>query len=63
MTVDIQKQPFKNCAYQGVRNVYFSEILACFAFLKHPFWDSPFCLITDEFDGVFSLWVSLKEYE
>ena len=25
------------CAYQGVRNVYFSEILACFAFLKHPF--------------------------
>ena len=22
---------------QGVRNVGFSEILACFAFLKHPF--------------------------
>ena len=20
----------------------------CFAFLKHPFWDSPFCLITDD---------------
>ena len=37
------------CVYQGVRNVCFSEILACFAFLKHPFWDSPFCLITDVF--------------
>ena len=36
------------CAYQGVRNVRFSENLACFVFLKHPFWDSPFCLITDE---------------
>ena len=36
------------CAYQGVRNVRFSENLACFVFLKHPFLDSPFCLITDE---------------
>ena len=35
-------------AYQGVRNVRFSENLACFVFLKHPFWDLPFCLITDE---------------
>ena len=26
-----------NVFYQGVRNVCFSEILACFAFLKHPF--------------------------
>ena len=32
----------------GVRNVRFSENLACFVLLKHPFWDSPFCLITDE---------------
>ena len=24
-------------AYQGVRNVRFSENLACFVFLKHPF--------------------------
>ena len=31
-----------------VRNVRFSENLTCFVFLKHPFWDSPFCLITDE---------------
>ena len=38
----------RTCAYQGVRNVRFSENLACFVFLKHPFWDSPFCLITDE---------------
>ena len=38
----------RTCAYQGVRNVRFSENLACFVFLKHPFRDSPFCLITDE---------------
>ena len=25
-----------------------TENLACFAFLKHPFWDSPFRLITDD---------------
>ena len=25
------------CAYQGVRNVCFLEILVCFAFLKYPF--------------------------
>ena len=30
-------------AYQEVRNTRFSENL----FLKHPFWDSPFFLITD----------------
>ena len=33
--------------YQGVSNVRFSENLACFVFLKHPFRDLPFCLITD----------------
>ena len=37
------------CAYQGVGNVCFSENLAWFIFLKHPFWDLPFCLITGEF--------------
>ena len=31
----------------GVRNVRFSENLAHFVFLKHPFWDSYFCPITD----------------
>ena len=35
-------------ACQGVRNARFSENLACFVFLKRPFWDSPFYLITDE---------------
>ena len=32
-------QIFRNftCAYQGVRNVRFSENLTCFVFLKHPF--------------------------
>ena len=34
--------------YQGVRNVRFSESLACFVFLKHPLSYSPFCLITDD---------------
>ena len=38
----------RTCAYQGVRNVCFSENLTCFVFLKHPFWYSRFCLITDE---------------
>ena len=38
------------CAFQVVRNVRFSENLACFV-LKHPFWDSPFCLTTDEIAG------------
>ena len=33
---------------QGVRNVCFSGNLPCFAFLKHPLWDSRFCLITDD---------------
>ena len=36
-------------AYQGLRNVCFSENLACFLLLKHPFWDSLFCLINDQF--------------
>ena len=27
----------RTCAYQGVRNVCFSENLACFVFLKHSF--------------------------
>ena len=37
-----------SCAYQWVKNVRFSENLTCFVFFKHPFWDSPFCLITDD---------------
>ena len=36
------------CAYQEVINTRFTKNLACFVFLKHPFWDSPFCLITDD---------------
>ena len=39
-------------AYQGVRNFRFSENLAYFVLLKHPFWDSPFCLTTD------AIWVT-----
>ena len=38
----------RTCACQGVRNICFLENLACFIFLKHPFWDLPFCLITNE---------------
>ena len=30
------------CAYQGVRNVHFSENLTCFVFLKYPLCDSQF---------------------
>ena len=34
------------CTYQRVRNVRFSENLTCFVFLKQPFSDLSFCLIT-----------------
>ena len=48
---------FKNSAkyaYQGLRNVRFSENLACFVFLLPPFWDSPFYFITDKLVGCIS---------
>ena len=35
------------CASGGNKCSFF-ENLACFVFLKHRFWDSPFCLVTDE---------------
>ena len=35
-------------AYQGIKNVRFSENLTRFVFFKHPFWDSIFCLTTDK---------------
>ena len=38
----------RTCAYQGVRNVHFSENLASLVFLKHLFWNSAFCLINDD---------------
>ena len=34
--------------HQGVRNFSFLENFACFDFLKHPFWDLPFWLTTDD---------------
>ena len=54
---------YQACVYQGVRNVHFSENLACFVFLKHPFWDSPFCLTTDVilFFLRFHLWDIFQE--
>ena len=38
--------------YQGVKNVFFSENLACYVFLKHPFWDPPFYFITDDINDL-----------
>ena len=35
--------------YHGIRYIRFLENLSGFVFLKHPFWDSPFRLITDVF--------------
>ena len=40
---------YKMFGGQEVKNVLFSENSACFVFLKHPFLDSPVCLITDDF--------------
>ena len=39
------------CAYQGVRNVCFSENLDAFVFLKHPFWVSLISLFTRQLLG------------
>ena len=53
--------------YHGVRNVRFSANFAYFVFLLPPFWDSPFCLITDDFaffgrfnQGCHRFWKSWK---
>ena len=54
--------PLHTCAYQGVRNVCFSENLVCFVFLKHPFWDSPFCLITNELWKHFNVALTLMTF-
>ena len=35
----------RTSAYQGVRNVRFSENLACFVFFRHPFEIGPFDLL------------------
>ena len=37
-----------NKGYQGVRNIRFLEDLTRFIFLKQPFWDSRFCVITND---------------
>ena len=50
----------RTCAYQGVRNVRFLENLACFAFLLPPFWDSHFCLVTD--DIIHTSWAFIFSY-
>ena len=52
----------RTCAYQGVRNVRFSENLACFVFLKHPFLDSPFCLITGDLSNNVLILVRMSEH-
>ena len=39
-----------------VRNVRFSENLACFVFLKHSLRDSLFCLITDKLQKRLYYW-------
>ena len=36
-----------NISYPLIRVIRFTENLVCFVFLKHPFLDSLFCLITD----------------
>ena len=42
------KQKGKRVGIRGLEMFVLSENLTCFVFLKHPFRDSPFCLITDE---------------
>ena len=47
--------------YQGVRNNSFSENLACFVVLLPPFWDSPFCIVTDKWNNIRSI-IMLKTF-
>ena len=44
---DVFRGHQKDLCVSGGLNGRFSENLVCFVFLKHLFWDSPFCLITD----------------
>ena len=37
LILSVIRQNVRTCAYQGVRNVRFSDNLMCFVFLKHPF--------------------------
>ena len=39
---------YAHACVSGGNKCSFLENLACFAFLKRPFWNSPFCLIADE---------------
>ena len=46
----------RTISYPLIRTcIHFSENLVCFVFLRHPFWDSPFCLITDELPKSYSV--------
>ena len=45
----------RTCAYRGVRNVSFFGKFDVFFFLKHLFWDSPFCLITKKYSSKLDL--------
>ena len=45
----------RRCAYQGVRNVHFSENLSCFVFLKTHFEIHPFALLPTVLSGVIKL--------
>ena len=50
-------------AYQGIRIVLFSENLACFIFLKHPFWDLSFCPVTEDIHCHSFITVFLLQHE
>ena len=54
----------RTCAYREVKNVRFSENVACFVFWLPPFWNSPFCHITDELSDAFSFfWYSTNVFK
>ena len=43
----------RRCAYQWLRDVHFLQNLACFVFLKHPFYDSLFALLPTYYASTF----------
>ena len=71
-----QKGESRTGCFKKTKHVKFSEKtnisenLTCFVFLKHLFWDSPFCFITDVLSDIMLwyaramliLWLYLKSY-
>ena len=50
---------YTHVRFLHVRNVRFSERLACFVFLKNPLWDSSFALLPTKYSFIYCLYTVL----